>query len=369
MCSKPISARAGKGGGVCSGPHTISKQQLYIPTGQAVPSTFAQACHTVLLFAASAQDAQVCCACNPQRVQELMQPEGLHRARLRQVFARGRVESYEWQADNRVHRTTLLPLPDKEGTVEEVLSITQDISAWSAAPQRGVHTLHDGTPPKTFAQILLAARESEKREVAKALHDEIGTASVMLAALVSLTKQSIKKGDNRQALKDLERLQTQSQQSIERLRNIIVTLRPPSLDTDGALRGSMEELIKEVCSLGRITYRFECAKQMSEKGISDRVKILLYRLVQEALSNVVKHAHATRVTVQLKRVKDEMLVCVSDDGVGFKNVKCRSIHHVGLRSMQDSVLLLGGTLKISSTPGKGTTIQAVCPCVVYEENE
>ena len=366
MCSKPISAPAGKGGSACSGPRTICQyhKKSHV-AGQGAPQLSMQAFHTILLFNTPTHCAQVCTAAQGVAA-GLCAPTGVHHTQLRQAFSMGRVGRYEWQDGPRMLRTTLLPLLGKDGKPEEVLSVTRDISSWGLV--HGAQALHEGNAPKTFAQLLLAARETEKREVAKALHDEIGTASVMLSALVSMAKQSVQKGNHAQALKDLERLQTQTQESIERLRNIIVTLRPPSLDTDGALRGSMEELIKDVCSLGRLKYRFICAKQMNEKGISDRVKILLYRLVQEALSNVVKHAHATRVTVQLKRVKDKLYVSVQDDGVGFVPTKRTSIHHIGLRSMQDSVRLLGGELKISSTPGQGTHICAIGPCVVYEES-
>ena len=360
MCPKPISACAGKGGSACSGPQTICKCKKGNIAGQGV------AYHTILLFSTPACCTQVCAAPDGTAAQ-LCGPVGLHQTQLHRTFSTGLVARYEWQNGPRTHRTTLLPLLGKNGQTEEVLSVTRDISSWALAVPSGEQALHEGGRPKTFAQLLLAARETEKREIAKALHDEIGTASVMLSALVSITKQSVQKGNCKQALADLERLQTQTEQSIERLRNIIVTLRPPSLDTDGALRGSMEELVKQVCGLGRLTYRFVCAKEMNEKGISDRVKILLYRLVQEALSNIVKHARATRVTVTLRRVKDKMHVTVQDNGIGFVPGKHPSIHHVGLRSMQDSVRLLGGELKILSTPGKGTHIRAVCPCVVYEE--
>ncbi len=364
MCSKPVSAKAGKGGSACSGPRTIYQCKQSHVAGQGAPQFSAQAGHTILLFSTPARCAQVCSTARAVAA-DLQVPAGLHQTQLRRAFATGQVGRYEWQDGPRMLRTTLLPLAGKGGKPEEVLSVTRDISSWGA-PTEG-QALHEGAQPKTFAQLLLAARETEKREVAKALHDEIGTASVMLSALVSITKQSVQKGDCNQALKDLERLQTQTQQSIERLRNIIVTLRPPSLDTDGALRGSIEELVQEVCNLGRLKFRFVCAKEMNEKGICDRVKILFYRLVQEALSNVVKHARATCVTVRLKRVKDALHVSVQDDGAGFTPSKRTSIHHVGLRSMQDSVHLLGGKLEILSTPGKGTFIRAVCPCVVYEE--
>ncbi len=368
MCSKPISADAGKGGRVCSGPLTTCKCKQGKIAGLNTPLFSAQNQHTVLLFASPTAHAKVCYAEQPSQAQVLATPNGLHQAYLRQAFATARPVNYEWQEDTCMRQTTLLPLTDKEGHVDEVLSVTRDISAWSISSKQAEHALHEGAAPHTFAQLLLAARETEKREIAKALHDEIGTASVMLSALVSMTKQSVQKGNTAQALKDLEHLQTQTQHSIERLRNIIIALRPPSLDTDGALRGSIEELVSEVCNLGRLKHRFVCSRQMPEKGISDRVKILLYRLVQEALSNVVKHAQAKQVTVQLKRQHDEMCVCISDDGIGFKNTQRRSINHVGLRSMQDSIRLLGGTLEIISAPGKGTQIKVTCPCTVYEEN-
>ena len=245
------------------------------------------------------------------------------------------------------------------------MAITRDISTWGDSSYP-THTLHEGSAPKTFAQILLSARETEKREIAKALHDEIGTASVMLSALVNLAKQSARKGNVQQILADLDRLQTQTQQSMERLRTIVVTLRPPSLDTDGALRGSLETLTEDVCKLGRISHRFVCAKTMPEKGICDQVKILLYRIVQEALSNVLKHAQATSVEVTLKRAKNQLFLTVRDDGKGFVRERGNSLHHVGLLAMKNSVLLLGGRLTISSKLGKGTRIAAVCPCMVYE---
>ena len=366
MCSKPISARAGKGGSACSGPRKICQCKKSRVAGQAAPQ-FPGQYHTVLLFRTPTHCTQVYNAAPDGVATAMSTPVGLHQTQLRRVFTSGRVSRYEWQDGPRMRRTTLLALLGKDGRTEEVLSVTRDISSWALEVPSGMAALHEGNIPRTFAQLLLAARETEKREIAKALHDEVGTASVMLSALFSLAKQSVQKGDTQRALADLERLQTQTQQGIERLRNIIVTLRPPSLDTDGALRGSVEELIKDVCDLRGLKYRFVCSKNMNEKGISDRVKILLYRLVQEALSNIVKHARAKHVTVILKRSKEELHVSVEDDGIGFTPGKRMSVEHIGLRSMQDSVRLLGGELQILSAPGKGTRISAVGPCVVYEE--
>lgn len=373
MCSKPIFAKAERSVRFCSGPQK-TKVDVKRKTSAGQDGAFVSAqrvYHTVLLFQAPTIPPRVCCAPEEKVLLQLQKPQGLHQEQLRRAFAQCEVCHYEWHWENdknlRTCRTTLLPLTGPTGQVTEVMAITQDISQWGNSP-RSHQALHEGSAPKTFAQLLLSARETEKREIAKALHDEIGTASVMLSALVSLAKQSVRKGDTQQVLADLDRLQAQTQQSMERLRTIIVTLRPPSLDTDGALRGSLETLVEDVCKLGRISYRFECAKNMSEKGVCDRVKILLYRIVQEALSNVVKHAHATQVNITLKRVKNELFLTVQDNGAGFVRSKGSSVHHVGLLAMKNSVVLLGGHLAISSKLGKGTRIAAVCPCMVYEEN-
>ena len=375
MCPKLISAKVEKSARACSGPQQLNNCVKGKKPVSRRASLFApeRVYHTVLLFKSPTAAAQVCCAPVEGIAPALQVPQGIHLEQLHSAFSRGEVRRYEWCWEKGstlcMCRTTILPLTGPAGQVCEVMTITQDISRWGEEATRMHKTLREAGAPKTFAQILLAARENEKREIAKALHDEIGTASVMLSALVSLAKQSAHQGNTQQVLADLDRLQQQTQQSMERLRAIVVALRPPSLDTDGALRGSIEVLLDEVCHLGRLSYRFNCPANMSEKGVADRVKILLYRMVQEAISNVIKHAQATQVEVSLKRTKGTLCLTIQDNGKGFIRKKGSSFHHVGLSAMENSVQLLSGQLKISSKPGKGTLIQTVCPCMVYEEED
>lgn len=373
MCSKLFTARAGKSGRVCSSPRntTCSPVTGNFVTGEIAPLAYGgEDYHTILFFGVPLNQPHVFRVPATGLCKELVHAQGLHGQQLRRVQASGQLCQYEWTMERNkksyTHQTTLVPLTGANGQVNGIISATQDISSWGA--QSAPHILHErSTAPRTFAQILLSARETEKREIAKALHDEIGSASVMLAALVSIAKQSVQKGDCAQALADLGRLHQQIQSSMERLHAIIVTLRPPSLDTEGALRGSVEELVKEMCQLGRIRYRFECKGGLRERGISDTVKILLYRMVQEALTNVIKHAHASQVTVRLEQRKlAQLVLTVSDDGVGFKREKRLSVKHVGLLSMRDSIRSVGGTLTITTAPGRGTSIRAVCPSCVYE---
>ena len=99
--------------------------------------------------------------------------------------------------------------------------------------------------------------------------------------------------------------------------------------------------------------------------LSDKVKILLYRIVQEALTNTVKHARAKQIRVCLKQAGMNIRLEIADDGIGFEPKQQLSIEHVGLLAMRDSVELLGGTISVKSAPGKGTRITVVCPCVTY----
>ncbi len=372
MCSK-LFTYSGKSGGFCSSP--LSKTGR-LPSGIGIavaraPLACMTQAHTILLI--EVPSCRVRALRTPQsRVsKELSSLHSLHGQYISQVIANGKMCQYEWTMQHKdkthIQQTTLLPLAGPQGQTESIVSVTRDISGWadvSAVP----HTLQEGTPAKTFAQLLLAARETEKREVSKALHDEIGSTSVILSALVGLVRQDVQDKQPRQALLDLDKLHAQLQACIDRLRGIVVSLRPPNLDTNGALRGCLEELTGQVCGFGRVECRFECAKNFREKGISDHVKIVLYRVVQESLTNVVKHAHAHHVVVRLVRRKDQLILTVQDDGVGFVKEKHRSVKHIGLLSMHDSVRLLGGHLTITTAPGQGTRLRAVCPCVVYEDD-
>ena len=303
--------------------------------------------------------------------EDLQEGRSVHQRAFRQALA-GQIHHYEWgleKADKHYfYQTTLIPLRGEHAEVENVLSLTRDITHWGGA-YRGGEMFREGTPPRTFSQILLAAREAEKKEISKALHDEIGSAVVILTALLSLVKASVKEGDRKQALEDIAKLDAQIKDSIERVKNIVVSLRPPSLENDGALGGSIRELLDNISGYVHIPYTFGYDPSAGENGISDSVKILLYRIVQEALNNIVKHARAKNIYVLLRRQGDEIRLVVQDDGVGFKQIKQRSIRKVGLLAMKDSVRLLGGTISIKSEPGKGTRIEVVCPCVVYGGKE
>lgn len=298
---------------------------------------------------------------------DLYQKNPLHILALEEAAKHG-VYHYEWSMNSgreqQLYQTTCVSLPRPDGRAGSVLSFSRNITK-SPYPYLETDGLQEGSSVRTFAQILLATRETEKREISKALHDEIGSSAVMLTALLSLVRASVKTGNHPQALRDLTQLDEQLKSSIERIKNVIVSLRPPSLENKGGLGGAIRDLLENISQLSHLPYRFDYDKVDEQLCLSDNVKILLYRIVQEALTNTVKHARAKHIRVCLKQVGMDIRLVVCDDGIGFEPAQQLSIDHVGLLAMRDSVELLGGKISIKSAPGKGTRIEVSCPCIVY----
>ncbi|MBO4675512.1 MAG: sensor histidine kinase [Elusimicrobiaceae bacterium] len=295
---------------------------------------------------------------------------GIHTKKIKEALG-GKCLQYEWSDPKgpSFYQTSLVSFPAKDKKDKpSVLMTVQDISSWGRqASSVPVDSLRENHSRRiTMAQLLIAAREAEKKEISKALHDEIGSAAVIFTSLVSVTKMYVQKEQKMKSLEKLHELDCQIKESIGRLKNIVVSLRPPSLEQDGALCGAIGELLDNCNDYFHIPFSFEYDPMISEVGITDKVKIMLYRVVQEALNNVVKHAHAHQIRVALRRDKDMLYFEVCDDGVGFSVAAQKSIRHIGLLAMRDSVHLLGGSISIRSTKGRGTFIEGKCPCAIYE---
>lgn len=299
---------------------------------------------------------------------DLYQKNAVHIAALEETLKQG-VYHYEWSdiqgKRQALYQTTCIAVPPTRERAQAVLSFSRDITQNFSTFVAPANTLHDFSNPRTFAQILLAARETEKREISKALHDEIGSTAVMLTALLSLVRAGVQAGQTKQALCDLAQLDTQLKQSVDRIKNVIVSLRPPSLENKGGLGGAIRDLLENVSALSHISYTFDYDNVEDRIGLSDNVKILLYRIVQEALTNTVKHARAKKIRVSLKQTGSRIHLIVRDDGIGFKPTQQLTLEHVGLLAMRDSVNLLDGKITIKSAPGKGTRIEVICPSIVY----
>jgi PAS domain S-box-containing protein len=205
-----------------------------------------------------------------------------------------------------------------------------------------------------------AAIEQERNRIARDLHDGpvqgVSAASLSLEAALLM----IKAGDVERGLEVLTTLRGEIASEAEGLRRLMASLRPPVLEERGLLPALRE-------TLTRFGVEHELATDFVgsvREPMAEDLETLAYRIVQEALANVAKHAHAAHVTVRVETDAQQLRVEVDDDGEGFDTAMSREFLHagrVGLASMREHVELASGTFAVRSMPGRGTTVMATIP--------
>jgi signal transduction histidine kinase len=203
----------------------------------------------------------------------------------------------------------------------------------------------------------MAASEEERRRWARELHDETLQALGGLRVVLSSALQGGSPEGLAAAVRDAV---DQMSAEIENLRNLITELRPAALDEIG-LRPAIESLAGRVAETEglRVETHFDFGQSSPDHARPRELETTIYRLVQEALTNVAKHAHATRVDVNVTEDNGRAEVIVKDDGIGFDSQEPRS--GFGLAGMRERVSLAGGSLEVRSEPGDGTTVRASLP--------
>jgi len=200
---------------------------------------------------------------------------------------------------------------------------------------------------------VVAAQEAERRRLALELHDETGQALTSILLGLKAIGGAKSKEEAERAEADVRSLVVQALQDV---RALAVELRPSALD-DFGLGPALERLAHTFGERSGIATSVEAA---SDERLPTEVETTLYRVVQEALSNVVKHAGATHVSVLVARRGSSVAAIVEDDGEGFDTGDVRD-DALGLLGMRERLALVGGTLEVESAPGAGTTIVAQVP--------
>lgn len=213
---------------------------------------------------------------------------------------------------------------------------------------------------------VVGAQEAERQRIARDLHDETGQSLTAIGmGLRGLADQP----DAKKRQSTLTQLQSLTSDSIRELQRIISDLRPAHLD-DLGLSATVRWYASRVHELTAMQLRVDF--EGDEPILDDAVKITIFRIVQEAINNVVKHAKATTVNVKIHYLQKDVRIHVFDNGVGFemKDVQSRIGRvSLGLAGMEERAALLGGGVTISSRPGYGTEVEAVIPLEMKgEEN-
>ncbi|GMU67090.1 MAG: hypothetical protein AMXMBFR36_33640 [Acidobacteriota bacterium] len=210
---------------------------------------------------------------------------------------------------------------------------------------------------RSLSRRLVEVQESERRNIARELHDEAGQALTSLRLGLRLLEREIGGGGSVTAR--VAELVQRTDAVIEGLHRLAVDLRPASLDHVG-LEAALRQYARSAAAKFGLDVHFK-ARGFTDERLPPMVETALYRVVQEAMTNVVRHAGAKRVDVLVEQRGDRVQVMVEDDGVGFDSLLVRPGEHLGLLGMRERAEALGGTLTIESRPGGGTTVVAEVP--------
>ena len=206
-----------------------------------------------------------------------------------------------------------------------------------------------------LAQQALTIQEQDRRRLAQELHDSLGQAvSAIKATAVSIAMRTDKSDPAvAESALSIERISDTAYSSV---RDMMAELRPQVLDELGLVL-ALQQMVDDWNIFHEDTFcRLKVDGDFSD--LAEPQQINLYRIVQETLTNVAKHAQAEQVTITLSG-QEVVTLTIADDGVGFTPQRVRT--GMGMSGLRDRVLLLRGTLQISSNEGKGTTIQVEVP--------
>ena len=206
-----------------------------------------------------------------------------------------------------------------------------------------------------YEQAQELASLQERQRLARELHDSVSQALYGIS-LGAHTAQKALENDPEQVKASIEYVNTLAEAGLAEMRALIFELRPEFLETEGLVVA----LLKQVDVL-RARYKLTVEVELDEyPALSLDKKYALYRVAQEALHNVVRHARATTVTIRLVERENEITLEVRDNGRGFDPTSAFP-GHLGLRSMRERIAKVSGTLALESAPGNGTSIRARVP--------
>jgi two-component system, NarL family, sensor histidine kinase DevS len=247
----------------------------------------------------------------------------------------------------------LVALDREAGGVEFDQEDLRLLQSFAASAATAVATAQTVESDRLRQQV--EAAESERQRWARELHDD--TLQGLAAIRISLATALQSKGDRREALIEsaAEEAMAQLEGQINELNRLINDLRPAALERLG-LAGALQALAEETGARGGVEVAVRIGIEEAPGGDEER---LVYRLVQEALTNVAKHAGASRVEVSVREESGKIEIVVRDDGEGFD--PAASSGGRGLIGMRERIELLGGKIAVNSAPGDGTEIAATVP--------
>lgn len=218
---------------------------------------------------------------------------------------------------------------------------------------------HSRSQLRRLAQKIVSAQEEERQRLSHELHDETGQILTTLKIMLALTREELSPDDSLYVR--LDEAVALTDMAMERLRSVARDLRPPALDAAG-LDPTLEGLCRDFARWTQIAIDY---RGLSVDDLSESAKICLYRFLQEALTNVAKHAQANQVQVELRRDTQAVQLRVKDNGRGFQPPITATTSDyfdgIGLLGMRERLELLSGHLEINASAENGVCLIAHVP--------
>jgi len=255
----------------------------------------------------------------------------------------------------------IVPLTRPDGCLTHWVAVERDTTERKHAALEiaaGVQALQESQRQlQTLSRRILSAQETERRRVALELHDELGQS--LTAIKINLMGQPTPNGPPPTEL-ELENIRI-VEGTLQQVRRLALALRPSMLD-DLGLQAALNWLVKSATANRDLVVRLHCT--MRHERIASDIETACFRIVQESLTNIRRHARAKHVVIELVTDEDKLTLLVRDDGVGFDMTAKRDGNtadfSLGLLGIQERALGIGGKATIETAPGKGCTVRLHC---------
>jgi signal transduction histidine kinase len=212
-------------------------------------------------------------------------------------------------------------------------------------------------------QIEVSARQAERLRLSRDLHDEIAQQLFSLSLHAAALPDQIER-DPTEGAAQARAVAAQAERALLDLRQVLIELRPAALAEHG-IAEALESRCREWGQAHNIAV--ECVVALGEQPVSQSVEDVAYRVAQEALGNIVRHAGARHVSVALMVGRARLTLSITDDGGGFDPAASAPAGHLGLVGMRERARAVGGSLDVDSEPGRGTTLRLSVPLAQLEE--
>jgi PAS domain S-box-containing protein len=251
------------------------------------------------------------------------------------------------------------PLRDADEGTSGVIAIFADISERKRSQRALEESLEALTQANRHRQELLAklvrAQEDERQRIASDIHDDSVQVLTALSLRLELLRRGLSDADTVLVIREIEET---ARLSLNRLRRLMFELRPPELDRDG-LEATLRLYLDQTCDEVGLEYSLETRLDAEP---DPNARAIIYRIAQEALTNVRKHAQASRVDIRLESRNHGLLVRVIDDGKGLAEpVDVQRPGHLGLVTMRERAEMAGGWWKLESSASGGTIVEFLVP--------